>query len=202
MYATDSYVPDLSVSSLFSRCWPVYKANLLLIVGSFAIYSLLSGSLGQFGGLAGIAAFAITGPLAVGLLAIMLRLLRGEAAELPDLLLGFNEFGRAFGVYVLTVLLVVFGLLLLVVPGVIIAVGLWPALFLVYDEDRSATETLQRAWDLTRGYRGQLFLLGVALVLVTVSGVLALGIGVFFTGAFAALVTAAAYDELALAAAA
>lgn len=200
MYATDSYAPDLSVSSLFRRCWPLYKANLPLIVGSFAIYSLASGSLGQFGGLAGLVAFVITGPLAVGLLAIMLRLLRGQATDFPDLLLGFQDFGRAFGVYVLNVVLVIIGMVLLVVPGIIAAVGLWPALFLVYDEDQPVVETLRRAWDLTRGYRLQLFILGVVLVLVTVSGVIAFGIGVFFTGAFATLVAAAAYEELALAA--
>jgi uncharacterized membrane protein len=200
-YVREDYAPDLNVSRLFSRCWPIYKANLLLIVGSFAIYVLLSGSLGPLGGRFGsLISFVITGPLAVGLLAIMLRLLRGEETDFPDLLLGFKEFGRAFGVYVMTVLLVIVGTLLLIVPGIIVAVGLWPALFLVYDDDRPVIDTLQRAWDLTRGHRWPLFILGLVLLLVTIAGVLALGIGVFFTGAFAVLVASAAYEELALSA--
>ncbi|MDX1530465.1 MAG: hypothetical protein R3362_02970 [Rhodothermales bacterium] len=199
-------MPDLSIGHLFSRSWPVFKAHLGLVVGVFLVVTLLT-NLGNNDGPAtgesmgdnvlSLISFVIAGPLLAGGYAILLRLHRGEPTSFSELFDGFQEFGRAFGVYALYVIAVFVGLLLLVVPGIVLAVGLWPAFFLVMEDDLGVVDTLREAWELTRGYRGQLFLLGVVLFLFVLLGLLALIIGIVFTGAFAMLVTAAAYDELA-----
>jgi uncharacterized membrane protein len=203
---TVPYQPDLRVGYLFGKAWSVFKDNLLLIVGSFAIYLIIQGLLGSSdlwgGGLAALTSllgFVIAGPLAVGFYGILLRRLRGEPAEMSNLFDGFSTFGQAFGVYVLLVLSVIVGLIFLIVPGIVIAVGLWPALFLVYDENRPVLDTLQHAWHMTRGHRLQLFVVGVAMMIVAFSGIIAFGVGIIFTGAFASLVGAAAYEEMSLA---
>lgn len=202
----EPYRPDLSLGHLVSRSWPLFKENMALLVGAFIVYSILVGMGSNFvgdgdasGGLLGLVSFVITGPLTAGLYAMMLRVQRHEPVVFPDLFEGFREFGRAFGVYVLSTIAVIIGLILLVVPGVILAVGLWPAMFLVMDDDLGVVDTLKEAWAMTDGYRLQLFALGVALLLFVLAGLLAFVVGVFFTGAFAALVAAAAYEELALA---
>ena len=203
--APSTYRPDLGIGYLFGKAWPVFKENLLVIVGSFAIYLLIGGALGSsdlwgtgMAALTSLIGFVIAGPLVVGFYGILLRSLRGEQAQIPNLFDGFSRFGQAFGVYVLMIIAIVVGFIFLIIPGIIIAVGLWPALFLVYDEDLGVTATLQEAWDMTRGHRLQLFLLGIVLMFVAAIGVLALGVGIFFTGAFASLVAAAAYEELSL----
>jgi hypothetical protein len=71
------------------------------------------------------------------------------------------------------------GLCLLIVPGVIVALGLSVAVPVSVVERRPLSETLGRSWKLTRGYRGALFgafslLFGLALVgAVGVGGVAA-----------------------------
>jgi uncharacterized membrane protein len=197
------YRPDLSVGHLFARAWPRFKDNLVLVVGSFAIFALISaifsGS-GSWGGstLLSLIGLVITGPLLVGLYGVMLRVIRDEPAEITNLFDGFQKFAQAFGVYILMSVAVAVGMILLIVPGIIVAVGLWPALFLVYDDDRGVVETLQHAWDLTNGYKLQLFIVGLVLALLFIVGLAALFVGVLFTGAFAMLVGAAAYEEIAL----
>lgn len=200
----DPYIPDLSLGHLFARSWPRFKENLWLLVGAFTLYAILI-SLGSEtwdgdggSGLLRLVAFVISGPLAAGLYWMMLKVQRDEPAEFADLVAGFSEFGRAFGVYVLTSIAVIIGLILLIVPGVLLAVGLWPALFLVMDDDRDVMDTLSKAWEMTKGHRLQLFLLGVVLFFFTILGLAALIVGVFFTGALATLVAAGAYEELSL----
>ena len=200
----EPYEPDLSPGHLFARSWPLFKENMGLLVGAFVVYSILVGMGSNAAGdgsgsLLSLVAFVLTGPLTAGLYAMMLHVHRHEPVVFPDLFEGFREFGRAFGVYVLSFLAVVLGLILLIVPGVILAVGLWPALFLVMDDDLGVMDALKEAWAMTDGYRLQLFVLGVVLFFVFLAGLLAFVVGAFFTGAFAVLVAAAAYEELALA---
>lgn len=198
----DRYVPDLSLGHLFSRSWGPFKEHLGLLVGAFTVYALIAGGLGALSSdssLLNLVSFVISGPLSAGLYWLMLEIHRDEQAEFADLFAGFREFGRAFGVYALSLIAMMVGLLLLIVPGIIIAIGLWPALFLVMDDSLGVMDTLRRAWDMTRGYRWQLFVLGLVLTFVALAGLLAFGVGILFTGAFAMFVGAAAYEELALA---
>ncbi|MEM1042386.1 MAG: hypothetical protein AAGI91_07125 [Bacteroidota bacterium] len=203
---SEPYVPNLGIGYLFARSWPLFKEHLWVLVGATAIYIVVAsiGSdpfLDDFGvgsGVLNIVGFAITGPLTAGLYWMMLRVHRSERPAFGDLFIGFNEFGRAFGVYALSALATVLGLLLFVVPGIIIGVGLWPSLFLVMDGDRGVMDTLQEAWAMTSGYRLQLFLIGLVLFVLLLLGVLALVVGIFFTGAFGLLVVAGAYEELSL----
>lgn len=199
---TSRYVPNLSLGHLFARSWPLFKEHLWLMVGAFTVYALLTGGLGSgFGSydstFLNLVALVIAGPLVAGLYWLMLKLHRGEHAEFADLFAGFQEFGRALGVFVLAFLAVMVGVFLLIVPGIILAVGLWPALYLVMDDNLGVMDTLRRAWAMTRGYRWPLFVLNIVLGLVTMAGLLAFGIGFLFSGAFAMSVSAAAYEELA-----
>jgi uncharacterized membrane protein len=202
----DPYIPNLGIGYLFSRSWPRFKEHLWLLVGTFTLYSLLIG-IGSdawddertMGGLLNLVAFIVTGPLTAGLYWMMLKVQRDQPIEFTDLFAGFGEFGRAFGVHVLSMIAFVLGLILLIVPGLILLVGLAPGLFLVMDDELGVMDTLRKAWDMTDGHKLQLLALGVVLFLLTLLGVLAFIIGVFFTGAFASLIVAAAYDELALA---
>jgi hypothetical protein len=61
----------------------------------------------------------------------------------------------------------VLGLLLLIVPGVIAAVGFATASTVAVVENKKAVPSLERAWDLSRGQRWRLTGLGALLIPVT-----------------------------------
>lgn len=93
-----------------------------------------------------------------------------------------TAFGRAMpriGAVILTSLalslLVGLGFLLFVVPGVILACGLGLAFVVVVVERTSASEALSRSWGLTRGYKGKMFLLFLAVWLIILLPTLTIG---------------------------
>ncbi|HEX2022549.1 MAG TPA: hypothetical protein VHH36_07535 [Candidatus Thermoplasmatota archaeon] len=72
----------------------------------------------------------------------------------------------ASGTLLLWLLVVLVGLVLLVVPGVIAIAGLAPLAPVILCEGRSGVDALRRAWDVTRGRKGEVALLVGAGLLV------------------------------------
>lgn len=65
----------------------------------------------------------------------------------------------AAGTFLLWLLVVLAGFLLLVVPGVVALAGLAPVVAVVLAEGRSGPGALGRAWELTKGHKGEVALL-------------------------------------------
>lgn len=195
--------PDLGVRSLFTRGWRVFKEHVGVMIAVFILYSLLTGGGalwdwdGWFFDFGQLVMYAIAGPITAGVYMFALRLLRGEEPDLGEMFLGFRAFGRSFGVFVLYSVLMIVGFALLVVPGVYVAVALMPAMFLVLDDDLGVIDTLQKAWAMTEGHRGAIFLVGLAVVGLNLLGLAFFIVGIVFTGALSLLIGAALYDELA-----
>jgi hypothetical protein len=81
--------------------------------------------------------------------------------------------GRLIGVSFLSWLLIGFGLMLLIVPGLILLAGLvLSAVVAVLEGAPTATEAMGRSWELTRGFRGKVFLaMLVAFLMLIVPGI-------------------------------
>lgn len=195
------YTPDLSVGHLFSRAWDVFRRHMGFMVAVFVIYALLTGSgsiFGDswFGDLGNIIMLVIAGPITAGTYALSLGLIRGRDPDLGEIFSGFQEFGRAFGVYVVNLILVVVGFIFLIIPGIYIAAALAPCMYLVMDDKLGVADTLRKAWDMTHGYRLQIFIVGLAIIGVNILGLIAFVVGILFTGGLSLLLGAALYDEL------
>jgi len=100
--------------------------------------------------------------LQVGTMRIVLDAARGKAPELGTLLGGGDRFLPMFLLNLLMFPAIALGFLLLVVPGVIIALGLSIAPFYVVDAGMGPVEAMKASWEATRGQRGELFVLGLA----------------------------------------
>lgn len=90
------------------------------------------------------------------------------------------------------------GLVLLVVPGIIVAIIF--AFYGFHIVDTGQTDpiaALRRSAEITRGHRGHLFLLGVVLIGINLLGLLALVIGVLITSGISLLAIAYVYRQLA-----
>ncbi len=194
--------PDLGLGSLLSRSWRTFKERFGLCLGAIAVYLLIQllMSIGPkdswIDSTLRILSFFISGPLSAGLYMFYLRVVRGEQADVTMIFEGFGIFRKAFCVSFLMILLISIGTALLVIPGIILYVGLFPGMYLILDADYSITDTLRKAWDMTRGSRWQIFFVCLFLVFVNLIGLAALGVGVVFTGAYSMLVSAYMYEEL------
>ena len=82
---------------------------------------------------------------------------------------GLKNWGRLFITRILAGLHIMVGLLLLIVPGILIALNYSFVDYVVVTEETSGTRALQRSKELTQGMRAKLFLCGVlfyALVMI------------------------------------
>jgi hypothetical protein len=121
---------------------------------------------------------SLLGYLAAGALTSgALRGARGRRAQAREMLrVGFGRFWNVLRVSVVAQLAVLLGIVLLVVPGLALAAGLWVAIpAAVVEPWKGTSDTLSRSWELTKGRRWSV--LGAALVTVVV----ALGIGLLAT---------------------
>ena len=108
-----------------------------------------------------------------------------------------GPFWRFLGAHILTVIAVAIGFLLLVVPGIILAIGLSFVPYLVVDRGLGPIEALKESWRITKGHKWQLLLLLLALVGINLLGVLALIVGIFVTVPITMLAFAHAYRTIA-----
>jgi nucleotide-binding universal stress UspA family protein len=115
------------------------------------------------------------------LVRVALKLADEEPVELRNmdgLLVGYLPYLLSLLIYAFVVSA---GTLLLVVPGVVWAVGFAFAGFLVADKGLDPIEAMVESHRLTRGMKWRLFELALLLALVNLAGALALGVGLFVT---------------------
>lgn len=88
------------------------------------------------------------------------------------------------------------GLVLLVVPGIIVAIVFGLYGYAVIDKGLDPIAALTHSRDITRGNRWEIFVFGLAAILLNVLGVLLLVVGVLVTSAVTLIAAAHVYRQL------
>ena len=193
---------SLLPSQLFPQAWKTFKRRPWLVMGMSLIYGIggnwtVGSSPAAFGLL--LVLVLVAGPLRGGYDMALLRLSRGDdSVSFNDLFAGFSKFRPLLLTWCLYALAVFGGTLLLIVPGVIFGVALWPAFLLVIEDDLSPVEAIEAAWRLTLGHKMELFVLSLATLAGVIVGLLTFGIGLLVTFPITQLAWMCAYHEMRL----
>jgi uncharacterized membrane protein len=115
----------------------------------------------------------------VGQLRIFLTAARGGRPELGTLVSGSDRFLPLLGTTLLLSLIVLFGYVLLIIPGIILALGLGFAQFYCVDAGMGPVESLKHSWEATKGHKGKIFLFGLAAFGISLLGLLACCVGFY-----------------------
>lgn len=132
----------------------------------------------------------------VGLSRYLLAVARQEEAPVGLLFSGSDRVLTLFLVNLLIGFAVIFGFILLIVPGIILALGLSMAQYLAADTKIGVVECLQASWSLTDGHKLNLFLLGLAVAGLMIVGIIPCGLGLFAVGPLAAMTYPLVYIRL------
>lgn len=131
---------------------------------------------------------------------LMLKLVDGHEVEFGDFWRLSADDGRVLGRYlwgsVLFSLMVMVGMVLLVIPGVYLALMYGMFMFLLVDERLKVREALKKSKEITKGNRLRLLGFYVVIALLNVLGLLALGIGVLVAMPVTMLAAVFAYRQL------
>ena len=164
--------------------WETVKANLGLMVGLTIVVWAVSGA-GQalrfLPVLGSIGSWLLATIMSMGIIRIVLKFADGGKGDFNDLFAGFEVFLDYLGASVLYGLIVLGGLCLLIVPGVIWAIKYGFYGYFIVDRKLGAVEAIKASSSLTRGAKGDLFVLGLALLGINLLGALCLGIGMLVT---------------------
>ena len=191
---------SLLPSHLFPPAWETFKRRPWLVMGMSFVYGISGNWMPSGPALAfGLLLLLLGGPIRGGYDMAMLRLTRGDdSVSFDDLFAGFSKFRRLFFTWCLYVLAVVGGMFLLIVPGIIFGVALWPAFLLVMEDELSPVEAIEGAWALTLGHKMELFILCLATFVGLIVGFLTFGIGLLVTFPLTQLAWIRAYHEMRL----
>jgi len=166
---------EFRVWDFIGQAWELVKVHWLPLAGMVFVWV----ALGCVPYLGACVQFIIGGAILVGMWRAILGMIDGRAPEIGMMFGGFDQFGDAFLAYLVRTILVTLGFLLLIVPGVILAL-MWAFTFPVLAENRLGFwQAMHRSAVLTEGYRWRLLLLALACFLVLMLGLVALCVGIF-----------------------
>lgn len=168
---------NVNLSSLFSATFDTIQSNLQLIAVFLAIMIPVGTLSAYFEGEGGASGFdfgfmlskGLISPLAVvvvlatfivGVVAtywLLAGMVRGSISP------GFDRILPYIGIYILSIIAIFFGILLLIVPGIILAVRWTPLLAIVVGREEPAMNSFGTSWEMTAGRGWSIF--GAVLVL-------------------------------------
>lgn len=150
------------------------SGNWGVAIGAFVLVSLVSGMSNIIPG----GAILIGGPLSLGMAVFSIRLAKNVDVEIGDAFSGFNDFVDALVAYLLMVLIIGVGFVLLIVPGIILAYGLSQTMYILADDTEiKPTDALRKSWEMMKGHKFDLFILGLRFIPWVLLCILTLGIG-------------------------
>jgi uncharacterized membrane protein len=133
--------------------------------------------------------------IGTGFTVITLRVARGEATSIKDLIPKAALVWQYFLASLLSTLIIVAGLILLIVPGIYLAMRLSMVRFAILD-GAGIKESLKKSSKLTEGVKWRLLLFFLALGGLNILGALALLVGLLVTVPVSAIAFAHVYQKL------
>ena len=151
-----------------------------------------------FGALGMLYSFLFGNLIRVGITKIRLSAYRRQSFRFVDLFSGLSPYGRNVGTMALETLFILLGTLCFVIPGIIVAYGLFEVPYLLNEDPTiSGMAAIRRSWEDMKGHKGELFVLQLSFLGWFLLTVLTMGIlGIFYVGPYYELANAGFYHEL------
>ncbi|MBN9167545.1 MAG: hypothetical protein BGO98_33855 [Myxococcales bacterium 68-20] len=112
-----------------------------------------------------------------GMVKVWCSAARGQTPQFGDMFAGGSRFLPLLAVLFLTLLAVLLGYVLLIVPGIIIGLGVAFAQFYVVDQNMGPIDAMKASWKATKGHKGNIFLFGLVSMLIAFAGYAACCVG-------------------------
>ena len=161
------------------------------------LYGLLVGVPSELNTYGELLSFLLAGPLQLGIAIYFLNILNDRPASIENLIEGFKPLLKVILIYIVISIATAIGIVLLIIPGIIIALGLSMTYYiLVENPELLIEESLKESWRLTNGYKMELFVLHLRFIPWYLLGLLCFGIGIFVVMPWHQLTLANYYNYL------
>ncbi len=188
-----------SIRAALSHGWMLFKHSwrdlvlLGLLIGFINIGLQLLNMIPFIGWLIGTVLGILVG---IGTVVILLDIYDKREVELKKLFTQVKYFWRWVGLGIISMLIVMGGYVLLIVPGIIAGIALMFPKFLLVDKDMGVMESIRTSWAITKGKRLKLFLFILVVAGLNLLGLIALFFGLLITAPVTFLATLYVYKTL------
>ena len=149
-----------------------------LVVGTYALYLLISILVRTVKGVGPIVSILISGPMVYGLTIFSLAISRNQTAKLEQIFEGFRCFGRSLAAYLLMGLFTILWMLLFIIPGIIAGLSYSQTFFILIDDPTiGVMDAIKKSKKMMYGYKSKLFCLQLRFIGWALLCFLTLGIG-------------------------
>jgi len=169
-----------------------------LAIGTFLILLLISMGAALIPLAGQIIGILIAGPLAVGGAYFALNIVRDQVAQTDDLFFSFNNnLSNSILAYLLVVAFALIGFVLLIIPGVIVALALSQTWFILAENpSMDSYDAIMRSRKMMDGFKFKLFKIQLRLLGLGLLCLLTLGIGFLWLIPYQNVVCAKFYEEV------
>lgn len=122
----------------------------------------------------------LTGPLYYGYTVFIKDMIDKSTTEIETLFCGFNRFIETMIAGLIYSLAIAVGTMLLIVPGIILSLGLSMTFRIMADDPNiSGIDALKKSWEMTTGYKTDLFVFHLRFIGWFLLAILTCGIGMY-----------------------
>ena len=132
----------------------------------------------------------------MGFINIALKLSDAQKAQIADLFTCVPLFLNFIIGSILYVLIVFAGMIILIIPGIVLAIKFHFYSYLIIDQGLGPIEALKKSSSITKGVKWNLFLFGLLLAAINILGVIALFVGTAVTMPIVVVALAFVYRQL------
>lgn len=145
----------------------------------------------------GIVSWVVSSITSIGLIWISLNFVDKKESKYSDLFKHYDRTVNYMAASILYGLIVAFGLLLLVVPGIYFGLRLQFFSYFVVEQNVGPVQALRMSWNITKNRVWKLLLFGLTMIGINILGFLLLLVGMFWTIPTTQLATAYLFRHLA-----
>ena len=187
--------------------WDTVQKNLVFLVGVILFMVLVSyfpliieryarEKVGDYLILIRIVSSFLQVVMSMGLIRISLRFVDNQEAETRDLFSCFHLFFRYLFASIIFAVFVLLGLVLLIVPGIILALKFQFYDYFIIDKELGIVESIEKSGKITEGALWELFRFAIILIGINILGALCFGVGLLVSIPTSMLAMAHVYRQL------
>lgn len=170
----------MDLLQLMQKARTLLAPHWVLSIGVCLVYGLAVAVPAELNSYGEMLSFLLAGPLQLGLCFFFLNLVRGQETRFELLFEGFKPLLTVLLSYAIIAALTIVGLILLIVPGIIVALGFSMTYYIIADDPEITFQVaLEQSWKLTNGYKMELLVLNLRFIPWYLLGLLCLIVGVF-----------------------
>ena len=193
----NSQIMEEAYASLKGKWGLAIGGNLLFAIISMAVALVGWGIAGADWG-ANITSLIFAPPLAIGLTIFSLNISRDNNPEIDNLFIPFKtSWVNAILAYFMMGVLVAVGFILLIIPGIIVAL-MFSQVFFIMGEDKEigAYDALVKSMNMMKGYKWKFFRIALRIIGLAILCIFTLGIGFIWLLPYQNVVYAKFYDDI------